>query len=138
MSVGCRIKRDIPRPDPKLVERFRDLPVANIDDTEGRDFAMNHRIRLMNRSRKLVGPAFTVKVPEGDNVMLNKAMDLARPGDVLVVDAGVYFHYTIDAACMTRNKMHKIQHFGINVPFFGINVKISAILPLTIYNSYIL
>lgn len=90
MSVGCRIRKDIIRPDQKLMERFRDLPVANIDDTEGRDFAMNHRIRLMNRSKKLVGPAFTVKVPEGDNVMLNKAMDLARPGDVLVVDAGGY------------------------------------------------
>ena len=90
MPVGCRIKKDIARPDRELIERFRSLCVANIDDTEGRDFAMNHRIRLMNRSKKLVGPAFTVKVPEGDNVMLNKAMDLAQPGDVLVVDAGGY------------------------------------------------
>lgn len=90
MPVGCRIKKNIPRPDKGLIERFRSLCVANIDDTEGRDFAMNHRIRLMNKSKKLVGPAFTVKVPEGDNVMLNKAMDLAHPGDVLVVDAGGY------------------------------------------------
>jgi len=39
-------------------------------------------------SPSLCGPAFTVKVPEGDNLMLHKAMDLAEPGDVLVVDAG--------------------------------------------------
>lgn len=90
MSVGCRIKKDFARPPRELIERFLPLPVANIDDTQGRYFAMNGRIRLMNRSPKLVGPAFTVKVPEGDNVMLNKAMDLARPGDVLVVDAGAW------------------------------------------------
>lgn len=88
MAIGCRIRKHIVRPDRALVERFRPLPVANIDDTIGRVFAMNHRIRPVNRFKRLVGPAFTVKVPEGDNLMLHKAMDLAQPGDVLVVDAG--------------------------------------------------
>lgn len=88
MSVGCRIKKSIVRPDKALIERFRPLPVANIDDTIGRVYAMNHRIRPVNRFGKLLGPAFTVKVPEGDNLMLHKAMSLAQPGDVLVIDAG--------------------------------------------------
>lgn len=88
MSIGCRIRKDIVRPAKALVERFRPLPVANIDDTIGRVFAMNHRICPVNKFTRLVGPAFTVKVPEGDNLMLHKAMDLAQEGDVLVIDAG--------------------------------------------------
>jgi regulator of RNase E activity RraA len=44
----------------------------------------------MNKAGKLLGPAFTVKVPEGDNLMLNKAMDMAESGDVLVIDAFGY------------------------------------------------
>ncbi len=36
----------------------------------------------------MVGPAFTVKTREGDNLALLQAIDEARPGDVLVVDGG--------------------------------------------------
>lgn len=36
----------------------------------------------------MVGPAFTVKTREGDNLALLRAIDQARPGDVLVVDGG--------------------------------------------------
>lgn len=36
MSVGCRIKKNIVRPDRSLVEAFRGIPVANIDDCMNR------------------------------------------------------------------------------------------------------
>jgi regulator of RNase E activity RraA len=36
----------------------------------------------------MVGTALTVKVGPGDNLMVHKAIDIARPGDVIVVDAG--------------------------------------------------
>ena len=36
----------------------------------------------------MAGPALTVKAPPGDNLMLHKAISLAEPGDVIVVDAG--------------------------------------------------
>ena len=36
----------------------------------------------------MAGPAFTVKTRPGDNLMVHKALDIAEPGDVLVVDAG--------------------------------------------------
>jgi regulator of RNase E activity RraA len=35
---------------------------------------------------RLVGPACTVKVYPGDNLMVHKALDIARPGDVVVID----------------------------------------------------
>ena len=42
----------------------------------------------MHRSGRLGGPALTVKCRPGDNLMIHKALDMAEPGDVIVVDAG--------------------------------------------------
>lgn len=78
---------DFPRPDKALVERFRDLPVANVDDAMDRLQAVAYDICRVGKG-KLVGTAFPVKVPHGDNLMLHAAMDLAKPGDVIVIDAG--------------------------------------------------
>jgi len=86
-NVGYSINLDYTRPDKALVELFRDIPVANIDDCMNRTAAVDGAIRPLNRT-PLLGTAFTVQVPEGDNLMFHKAMDLAQPGDVIVIDAG--------------------------------------------------
>jgi RraA family protein len=36
----------------------------------------------------MAGPALTIKTRPGDNLMIHKALQMARPGDVLVVDGG--------------------------------------------------
>jgi RraA family protein len=36
----------------------------------------------------MVGTAFTVRTRPGDNLMVHKAIDMAAPGDVIVVEAG--------------------------------------------------
>lgn len=87
VNIGCQIVEHFSRPDKKLVELFRDFPVANIDDCMGRTAAIRQDIRPMNKA-KLLGTAFTVRVPQGDNLMFHKAMDMAKPGDVIVIDAG--------------------------------------------------
>ena len=46
------------------------------------------RLRPYHRAGKLVGAAFTVKTRSGDNLLTHKAIDMAAPGDVIVVDAG--------------------------------------------------
>ena len=53
------------RPDREIVERFRGLPVANIDDCMNRTAALRQTIRPINKA-PLLGTAFTVKVAEGD------------------------------------------------------------------------
>lgn len=88
MSVGYKIIKDFERPAPKLVARFKDMPVANIDDNMGRIAAANAAIEPVGYKGQLLGTAFTVKVPQGDNLMLHAAMDMAKPGDVIVIDAG--------------------------------------------------
>lgn len=87
MSVGCKIIKDFKRPDAALVERFRGMPVANIGDNMQRIGAVHTSIEPIGKGQ-LLGTAFTVRVPQGDNLMFHVAMDMAKPGDVIVIDAG--------------------------------------------------
>ena len=63
-KVGCVIIEDFKRPDKALVEKFRNVAVANLDDCMNRISAVHEDIRPVNKG-KLLGPAFTVKVPSG-------------------------------------------------------------------------
>ncbi|MDP6702719.1 MAG: RraA family protein, partial [Candidatus Latescibacteria bacterium] len=88
MPIGFRIlarKRAIA---PALIERFRILPVANVSDNMSRMAAGGARLRPMHAAGGMAGPALTVKTRPGDNLMVHKAIDLAVPGDVIVVDGG--------------------------------------------------
>ena len=84
-NVGFRIYTKINRPDQQLIESFRGLAVAVIADEMNRLGCMNARIKPLNRV-PLLGVAFTVKARAGDNLMLHRALDMALPGDVSVVD----------------------------------------------------
>ncbi|MFJ8236239.1 RraA family protein [Ureibacillus sp. NPDC094379] len=85
-SIGMRIYQEIQRPDRKIVESFRDLPTSVIADNMNRLYCMNAKIKPMNQA-SLIGTAFTVKTRPGDNLLVHKAIDLAKDGDILVVDA---------------------------------------------------
>ena len=88
ISYGCRIYKDFKRPDPALVELFRGMPVANIDDNMQRIAAVDSAIKPIGYKGQRGGVAVTVRVPQGDNLMFHAAMDLAQPGDIIVIDAG--------------------------------------------------
>ena len=85
-NPGLRVKMSFTRPDPELVKQFAGIPAANIGDNMNRVSCMNARVRPMH-SAPLLGCAFTVKVRAGDNLLFHKAIDMAQPGDVIVIDA---------------------------------------------------
>jgi RraA family protein len=85
-NVGLRIFTHSNRPPKALLEGFAGIPVANIADNMNRMSCMDAKIRPIN-DMPLLGPAFTVKARPGDNLMLHRALDLAEPGDIVVVDA---------------------------------------------------
>ena len=88
MSASLRI-RDIPqRPDPRLVAEFAKMVTPHLSDSMERLYAGGPQLRPMHKQGKLAGPAFTVKTAAGDNLLVHKALDMAKPGDVIVVDAG--------------------------------------------------
>lgn len=86
-KIGLRILESPERPDPLLLKRFEGIPSSNIGDIMNRLYCMDSSVRPFGRP-SLIGPAFTVKVPEGDNLFIHRALDLAQPGDILVVDGG--------------------------------------------------
>lgn len=89
MCIGFRAFLDFERPDPELVESYRGIPSANIGDCVRKMTCMFDGIRSFNK-KPLVGTAFTVKVPSGDNLVAQMALDYAKPGDIIVVDGAGY------------------------------------------------
>ena len=85
-NVGFRIITKINRPEASLVAAFAGIPVANIADNMNRMSCIDARIRPLNEA-PLLGTAFTVRTRPGDNLLMHKAIDMAEPGDVIVVDA---------------------------------------------------
>lgn len=83
---GNRIYTKINRPDPSLVEAFREHATPNIGDCMSRMFCAHSAIVPVRPDMRLCGPAFTVKVNPGDNLFIHKALDMAQPGDIIVVD----------------------------------------------------
>lgn len=85
-NVGCRVFMKINRPSKELVEGFRGIPVANIADEMNRFSCVDARIKPYN-DKLMLGTAFTVKARVADNLLLHKALELAHPGDVIILDA---------------------------------------------------
>jgi len=84
---GFRIRSSVKRPDPELVGSFGAFDTPAISDRMNRLYTMAPGIRnLTDEGLRILGPACTVKVYPGDNLMVHKALDVAQPGDVVVVD----------------------------------------------------
>jgi regulator of RNase E activity RraA len=86
--IGLKVlkrRRAVPA---NLAAQFIGLPVANVSDCMSRLFAGGARLRPMHSGRAMSGPAFTVRTRPGDNLMIHKALHMAAPGDIIVVDAG--------------------------------------------------
>ncbi|PVZ20526.1 MULTISPECIES: RraA family protein [unclassified Pseudomonas] len=88
MTIGFRVLKAARKVSSEWAERYRHVPVANVSDSMNRMTAGGARLRPMHREGVLAGPALTVKARPGDNLMLHYAIDIAQPGDVIVVDAG--------------------------------------------------
>ena len=79
---------DFPRPDPDVLERLAKLPAANIGDAMDRLGVADSAIQAVWPGARLAGPAFTVWTRPGDNLGIHRALQLARPGDIIVVSGG--------------------------------------------------
>ncbi|MDF3005253.1 MAG: methyltransferase [Oscillospiraceae bacterium] len=101
ISIGNRIFTKVERPDPKIIEMFKGLPTSNINDEINRLFCMHDYIRPLN-DIPLLGTAITVKAPIGDNLFFHQALDMAQPGDVIVVDGGSGCNRSLAGEIMIR------------------------------------
>jgi regulator of RNase E activity RraA len=86
---GFRIRTDFPRLDPAIMAEFTKFATPDISDLLNRLYAVDPAIScLTGPHHRLCGPACTVRLFPGDNLMVHKSLDVAKPGDVVVVDSG--------------------------------------------------
>ena len=87
--TGYRINPRVQGPDKEFIEAFRSIPVPVAGDCSGRSLgAIGLRAYHGNPQTVLCGPAITVRIRPGDNLMIHKAMLMAQPGDIIVIDGG--------------------------------------------------
>jgi len=84
-NIGFRIFSECPRPEASLVQQFAGLASSNLADAMGRFHFCDPGIR-MRTGRPLCGVAVTVMARPADNLMVHKAMEIALPGDIIVVN----------------------------------------------------
>jgi 4-hydroxy-4-methyl-2-oxoglutarate aldolase len=89
------IVREFVRPEPAVVKGFDGIPTGVIGDCMGRCNGMVAAIKPAWQGATILGPALTVRTFPADNLMIHKAVTLAKPGDVLVVNAGGYTDYAV-------------------------------------------
>lgn len=83
---GFRVRAPWPRPTPTVLSAFGDASSAQVADCMSRLGAMDSGIRPIWRAPRAIGAALTVWCHSGDNLMLHKALSLAHPGDIVVMN----------------------------------------------------
>ena len=105
---GFRVMRNFPRSNLDVAALFRDFEVTDISDHLNRLYGVECSIRCVSGDgRRLIGPACTVKIYPGDNLMVHKALDIAKPGDVVVVDAGGSIKNAVLGDTISMKAMHR-------------------------------
>ena len=89
------------------IEAIGKFSPATIHEAQGKLGALDPAIKPIKPGLQFYGPATTTKCHIGDNLMIFEAINLAQPGDVLVVDGGDNpnqggFGDVLAAACMGK------------------------------------
>lgn len=109
------IYHNIARPAPALLQAFHNVSTATLSDAMGRHGAMSSTIRPIYENIRMVGSALTVLCFPGDNIMTHKALQMVKPGNVLVVDNGDY-----DTGCFGhKSALHARSQGGVGIVVSG-------------------
>jgi 4-hydroxy-4-methyl-2-oxoglutarate aldolase len=79
------IVREIPRPPSETISGLAEAGVATVHEAAGRSGLLDPGIRPIQDGVRIGGAAVTVLSQPGDNIMIHAAIEVVKPGDVLVV-----------------------------------------------------
>ena len=85
-KVGFRVQAPWKRPVESMLNAFGNASSAHVADCMSRLGAMDVGIKPIWHSPRVIGSALTVWCHAGDNLMLHKAISLAMPGDIVVMN----------------------------------------------------
>lgn len=140
------IKDIAERPSKADIEALSKFSPATIHEAQGRKGALSSRLKPVDYRMKLCGPAFTVKCAPRDNIMLQLAINYAKPGDIIVVSAGEYeeagsFGDVLANACLAKGIGGLVTDTGVRdtlqlrdlgFPVFSLSVCIKGTVKETI------
>ncbi|WP_374542146.1 RraA family protein [Sphingorhabdus sp.] len=104
---GYMIRTEFPRLSQEFIEQFREFETADVSDVLNRLYAMNGAIRNQINDKELLGTACTVKLYPGDNLMVHKALDIAKPGDIVVVDCSGAMSNAVLGDLVANKSIHR-------------------------------
>ncbi len=80
-----RVFRNFNRPAPESIAPFVNAPTGNVCDAMDRFGALDYHIKPLDPASRMCGTALTIRTRPGDNLALYQALEIAQPGDVLVI-----------------------------------------------------
>lgn len=95
------------RPSRDLVDKIAKFSSATLHEAYDRRGSLPSVIKPITQGSNLTGPAVTVELRPGDNLMLHKAIYEAEEGDILVVDAKGFTEAGIWGDIMTCAAMQR-------------------------------
>ncbi len=77
--------REVEQPPVDAVAALEKFGVSTIHEAQGRCGLLAAYMRPIYAGAAIAGPAVTVSLPPGDNLMIHVAVEVCRPGSVMVV-----------------------------------------------------
>ena len=89
-ETALTIRRNFERAPADLLRIFGKVPTGNVCDSQGRIGALDYRIKPVSAARAFCGSALPVDAGPRDNLAAWAALEVARPGDVILIRTGEF------------------------------------------------